>query len=184
MSWQDDPLVAAAAVAFDANAIDDAVTRLSGSIATACAGRDPLFLCVLAGALPFTVALTSRMPFRLEVDFARLSRYRDGIRGGDLRWIQKPATPLAGREVVVVDDVLDGGDTLVELRRYCVAAGAASVREAVLVVKESARRPAALAPTWSGLRAGPGYLIGYGMDYNGHYRNLPEIRQLPDGEGA
>lgn len=184
MNWQDDPFVAAAAVAFDEAAIEAAVTRMSGSVATACAGRDPLFLCVLAGALPFFAALTARMPFRLELDFVRLSRYRGGIRGGDLGWIQEPAVSLAGREVVIVDDVLDDGDTLVEVRRYCVAAGAASVQDAILVVKESVLRPSTLVPTWHGLQAGSGYLFGYGMDYDGRYRNLPEIRVLPDEEGT
>lgn len=184
MNWQDDPVLATAPVAFDATAIDAAVTRLAEAIAPACAGRAPLFLCVLAGALPFTVALTSRMQFPLELDFVRLSRYRDGTRGGELRWIQEPVTPLAGREVVIIDDVLDEGDTLTELRRYCADAGATSVSDAVLVVKASANRPAGLVPTWSGLQAGSGFLFGFGMDLDGRYRNLPEIRVMSGEEGV
>lgn len=184
MNRVDDPILTRAAVAFDSTAIDAAVTRVADAITSECAGHDPVVLCVLAGAMPFTAALIPRMQFALELDFARLSRYRDGTRGGELRWMQEPATSLADREVIIVDDVLDAGDTLAELRRYCTDAGAASVRDAVLVVKASTRRPEGLVPTWSGLQAGPGFLFGYGMDLDGHYRNLPEIRILPGEEGA
>lgn len=176
-----DPVIERSRLVFDAAAIDAAVARVAAAVTARCEGRDPVVLSVLLGALPFTAALLPRLRFPLQLDYAQLARYRGGTRGGALEWLREPALPLSGRCVLVVDDVLDDGDTLVEVLRWCRAAGADDVLSAVLVAKRSPRRPAGLAADFTGLEAGDGYLFGFGMDYRERYRQLPEIRELVDG---
>src|SRR5690606_16439659 len=110
---------------FDRAAIDAAIDEVAAAVTARVAGRDPVVVSVLLGALPFTAALIARLDFPLQLDYAQLSRYRGETQGGALEWLRTPAVPRAGRYVLVVDDVLDGGDTLAELVRWCRAAGAA-----------------------------------------------------------
>ncbi len=169
-----------APVVFDAAAIEAAVARVASAVTGDLSRRDPLILCVLAGAVPFAAALVTRLGFPLELDFIKVSRYRDGARGGGLEWILEPSVAVRDRHVLIVEDVLDHGETLSAIRSRLVAEGAASVRDAVLVVKSSSRRPAGLVPSYHGLVADSRFLVGFGMDHAGRYRNLPDIRALPE----
>lgn len=178
MSWINDPVLAASRVVYDARAIDDAINAVGQAVHARCEGGDPVVLSVLIGALPFTAALLQRLPFSLQLDYVQVARYRGATRGGDLAWLREPALPLAGRQVLIVDDVLDDGDTLAEITRACVERGAAEVLTAVLVEKRSSRRPAGQTADFTGLRAGDEYLFGFGMDYRERYRHLPDIRAL------
>lgn len=179
MSWHADPVFAASRLVFDAAAIARAVARIAAEVTARCADRDPVVIPVLLGGLPFGAALLAQLQFHLHVDYAQVSRYRDGTRGGTLNWLRKPAVPLVGRQVLLLDDVLDDGDTLQELKRWCRDAGASEVLAAVLVSKRSTRRAPDVRADFTGLDAGSEFLFGYGMDYGQRYRHLPEIRALP-----
>ncbi|MEX0900180.1 MAG: hypoxanthine-guanine phosphoribosyltransferase [Gammaproteobacteria bacterium] len=181
MSWRDDPVLTDSRVVFDARAIGEAVDVVGRSVSERCADRDPLVLSVLMGALPFTAALLRCLAFSLQIDYVQVARYRGKTHGGELTWLRKPALPLTGRQVLVVDDVLDDGGTLAEISRACIEGGAAEVLTAVLVEKQSPRRPAGQAADFTGLRAGDEYLFGFGMDYRERYRHLPDIRALAPG---
>lgn len=181
MSWHDDPVVTESRVVFDARAIDDAVDTVGRDVHARCAGNDPVVLTVLIGALPFTAALLQRLAFSLQLDYVQVTRYRGATRGGALEWLREPTLPLTGRQVLIVDDVLDDGDTLAEITRSCVARGAAEVLTAVLVEKSSPRRPSGQVADFTGLHAGDEYLFGFGMDYRERYRHLPDIRALAAG---
>lgn len=177
MTW--DPLLAASRVVFDADAIAQAVARIAAEVTARCRDRDPVVLPVLLGGLPFAAALLPRLQFQLQLDYAQVSRYRSGTRGSALVWLRTPIIPLTDRLVLLVDDVLDDGDTLRELKQWCAAQGAAEVLAAVLVSKRSSRRAAGLDADFTGLKAGGEFLFGYGMDYEERYRHLPDIRALP-----
>lgn len=163
---------------FDAASIDAAVAGVAAELARRHAGENPLLLCVLLGALPFTAALRAQLAFPHGVDTVQVSRYGDGVDGGDLEWLHRPASSLVGRVVVIVDDVLDEGYTLAAIRDACLAAGAREVTTAVLVRKSVPGKPAVAQADLVGLEAGPDFLFGFGMDYGGRYRDLPEIYQL------
>lgn len=169
---------AGARVVFDGAAIDAAIRRVAGEIDQRHGGDNPVLLCVLLGALPFTRALRGYLSCPHGLDAVQVSRYRDGVNGGELEWLQRPATSLSGRVVVIVDDVLDEGHTLAAIRAECQAAGARDVTAAVLVNKSVQGRPAGAAAEFVGLEAGNEFLFGFGMDYRGHHRALPEVYRM------
>jgi hypoxanthine phosphoribosyltransferase len=128
----------------------------------------------LRSANPVVLELCKRFRFAHELDYVHLTRYRGETRGGALTWRVRPRRALAGRTVLVVDDILDRGKTLralaTELRRI----GVAEHFGAVLVVKQlpGARRPSVTA---AGLAVEDVYVFGSGMDYRGYWRALPGI---------
>ncbi|BBL75957.1 hypoxanthine-guanine phosphoribosyltransferase [Methylomagnum ishizawai] len=155
--------------------IDAAIDRMAADIATRLQDQNPLVLSVLNGGILPTARLLLRLRFPLEIDSIKAGRYQGATRGGAvLRWQHQPDTPLQGRVVLLVDDVLDEGITLAELRRWCLEQGAAAVHIAVLVDKDLGRDKPCRAD-FTGLVAENRYLFGYGMDYKGYLRNWPGI---------
>lgn len=155
-----------------------AVDRLAVHLAVDLADANPWMLAVMHGALPFAGALLPRLNFPLEVGYLHVGRYRDRTRGGALTWHAEPAYPVRDRTVVILDDVLDRGETLRELVRWAEQAGAFQVLTAVLVDKQvTGQRP--LEADYVALSCPDRYLFGYGMDYQGYWRNLPAIHALP-----
>ncbi len=163
---------------FTAQQIDAAIDHIGMQVTERCGGTDPLVIAVMLGALPFASALLRRLPFPLQLDYAQVSRYRGGEHGGCLEWLRKPMVPLQGRVVVLVDDVMDDGETIRELTEWCHDEGATIVVSTVLVRKQSRRRPGDINADIVGLEAGEEFLFGFGMDYGEHYRNLPDIWAL------
>src|SRR5690606_28513973 len=142
------------------------------------ADANPLLLTVMHGALPFAGALLPRLAFPLEVGYLHVGRYRDATTGGRLVWHARPDYPMRGRTVLLVDDVLDRGETLAELVRWVREAGAGTVLSAVLVAKRiDEARP--VEADYVALECPDRYLFGCGMDYKGYWRNLPAIYALP-----
>lgn len=164
-------IVAAAEVQF---AIDQTAVRLTTRLAQA----NPLLLCVLQGGLMYTAELARRLQFPLQLSYVHVGRYRDATRGGTLDWLARPPQDLAGRHVVLVDDILDQGVTLRELQRWAHDQGASAVTTTVLVSKDVARVEP-IVVDYCALSVPDRYLFGCGMDYQGYWRNLPAIYALP-----
>jgi hypoxanthine phosphoribosyltransferase len=133
---------------------------------------------MVGGAQPLAMLL-ERLHFPLEVDYIHATRYRGGTRGQDVEWLHLPRTSLAGRTVVVVDDLLDAGNTLAAVTVRLNDLGAARVYTAVLVTKEVPDRPGLASADFSALQAPNRWLVGCGMDYHGWLRNAPGIYALP-----
>jgi len=168
-----------AEIIFTADEIDQAITAMANDLTLLVGGECPLLLCVMNGGLIVTGHLVTRLPFALELDYLHATRYGDQTRGGELRWVREPQTPLRGRCVVLVDDILDEGKTLEAIRRWCLDRGARRVVTAVLVHKEHDRKgvPGMRADV-TGLVAPDRFLVGFGMDWRGVGRNLPDIRGI------
>ncbi len=160
---------------YSAEQVSVAFDELAQRITTAMSGRNPLFLCVLTGGIIPAGQLLTRLHFPLELDYLHATRYRGETRGRDLQWIARPTTPLRGRVVVVIDDILDEGHTLASILEYCREEGAEAVYSAVLVDKIHDRRVAGLTADFHGLVVEDRYVFGQGMDYKGFHRNLPGI---------
>jgi hypoxanthine phosphoribosyltransferase len=126
------------------------------------------------GGLVLTAALLARLHFALRVDYMHATRYRERTSGSDLHWKVEPSQDLAGKDVLVVDDILDEGYTLDAILAYCRRQSPASLRTAVLVRKMHSRGVSP-AVDFIGLEVPDRYVFGYGMDYKGYWRNAPGI---------
>ena len=162
----------------DAQSVTHAIDRTAVRVTLELKDANPLVLCIMNGGLVYCGRLLSRLHFPLELAYAHLARYGDYTRGGALTWVAKPAYDLAGRQLLVVDDVLDDGDTLRAVCEWARAERAARVWTTVLVRKKTPRNET-IDIDFTGLECPDRYLFGCGMDYRGYWRNLPDIRALP-----
>lgn len=156
--------------------VDGAIERLAGELTAEYRDGNPLFLTVMNGGVIFAGRLMPLLDFPLEMDYLHASRYRGETSGGQLQWTKTPSSSLSGRHVVILDDILDVGSTLLAIVEACRAQGAASVKTAVLVDKRHDRKAQpGLKADFTGLETDDFYLFGCGMDYKGYWRNAPGI---------
>lgn len=161
-------------------AVQAAMDAVAIGVTARLSGRDPLVLCVMNGGLMVTTWLASRLNFPFEMDYIHATRYRGGTMGHDLEWIARPRTAMAGRSVLLVDDIFDEGITLASIAKACHQAGAREVFSAVLVRKDHGRVSGDYTPDFIGLEVPDRYVFGCGMDYRHYLRNLPAIYALAD----
>lgn len=167
----------------DASAVDAAFDRLAAEITRDYAGRNPLVLCVMNGGLYATAELLRRLDFPLQQDYLHATRYRGATSGGGLVWKRQPdGEALHGRQVLVIDDILDEGHTLVAIRKALAEFTPASLRVAVLVEKRHDRRVVGAHAEYIGLQVDDHYVFGCGMDYKEYWRQLPGIHAVADHE--
>ncbi|HFC54099.1 MAG TPA: hypoxanthine-guanine phosphoribosyltransferase [Gammaproteobacteria bacterium] len=167
---------------YRSDAVNAALDRMAAGIATALAGKNPILLCVMTGGIVTTGHLLTRLRFPLQLDYLHATRYRGATSGGEIRWLARPALPLAGRAVLVVDDILDEGHTLAAILEYCREQGASEVHLAALVEKRHGRKAPGIRADFLGLEVEDRYVFGFGMDYQGYLRNLPAIYALGEGD--
>lgn len=160
--------------------VEAAIERMAGEVGAKLAGADPLLLCLMVGGVVATAQLATRLWFPLEIDYMHVTRYRGGTQGGALEWKKKPCSDLKGRNVLLVDDILDEGHTLSAAIEACRAFGASSVSSAVLVQKRHDRLIQDVKADFVGVEVDDRYVFGYGMDYKGYWRNLPDIYAVKD----
>jgi hypoxanthine phosphoribosyltransferase len=166
------------------DALEAATARMGAEITAALAGERAVFLTVMNGGLFFAAPLALAIDCDLEFDYVHATRYGDGTVGREVEWLHRPRALLAGRTVILVDDILDEGWTLAALRAHCLAAGANRVLIAVLCVKHHDRRAPGLHADFAGVEVPDRYVFGYGLDYYGQGRNLPDIYALGEaGDG-
>ena len=164
----------------DQAAIRAAITATAAQIDQAFAGiEQPLFITIMNGGLFFASELGFASVTAFQFDYAHASRYR-GTQGGGLEWRRRPDAEMAGRHVLLVDDILDEGHTLLAIREHCLEQGAAAVRIAVLTEKIHDRRAPGIQADHVCLQVPDRYVFGYGMDWHGHGRNLPAIHAVKD----
>lgn len=164
-------------------AIQHALDRMANEITGVLAGKLPLVLCVLTGGIIPTGHLLTRLSFPLETDYLHATRYRGSTNGEDVQWVSRPGTSLEGRTVLVVDDILDEGNTLTDVLEYCHHAGAVEVYSAVLIEKRHNRKASGAKADFTGLEVDDRYVFGFGMDYKGYLRNLNGIYALGSETG-
>ncbi len=155
-----------------------AVERLASQITQALSKSNPVVISVMGGAVVFTGQLLPQLNFPLEFDYVQANRYH-GTSGQDLVWRVEPSDKVRGRVVLLLDDILDEGITLAEIKARCLAMGAEQVLVAVLSEKILGREKPIRAD-FVGLELPNRYVFGCGMDAYGWWRNLPCIRALKD----
>ena len=174
--------LAGARVVFDRATLEAAIVRMAGEIRAAYAEDEvPLYITVMNGGLPFAAQLAfalGEQGLDLEFDYLHATRYRGRTSGSGLAWLHRPATPMRGRKVLLADDILDEGHTLLAVKQWCEDQGAAEVRVAVLAEKEHDRCVVGICADHVGVKVPDAYVFGYGMDYHEQGRNLPAIYAL------
>ncbi len=151
-----------------------AVERVAAAINARLAEQNPLVLSVMGGAVVFTGQLLPLLDFPLDFDYVHVSRYGDRQQGGKLQWKVLPRENVAGRVVLVVDDILDEGETLAAIRQRVLELGAAYFHSAVFADKRIAG-PKASRADFVGIELPDRFVFGFGMDVHGAWRNLPAI---------
>jgi hypoxanthine phosphoribosyltransferase len=154
--------------------VESALDEMAAAINAKLADSNPLVLCVINGGIIATGKLLPRLSFPLTLDSIHASRYRNATSGSDIHWLFKPTTPLQGRTLLIVDDILDEGHTLKAIVDYCLEQGASTVYTAVLLDKKlDMDKP--IRADFVGISVENHYLFGYGMDYKGYLRNAAGI---------
>ena len=156
-------------------AVQRAYDRLARQIAKDFTTRNPLILCVMLGGLVPTAEITKRLNFAFELDYLHATRYRGQTTGAGLVWKAHPSAPLAGRDVLVIDDILDEGHTLLAIQKALSDQKPKTLKIAVLTEKKHARRAEGARADYIGLEVEDRYVFGCGMDYKGYFRQLPGI---------
>ena len=167
---------------FGADAIAAAVARLAAEIARDLAGEPVVLVGVLKGALFLTADLARALPAASDVriDYLAVSSYGNGTRSsGEVRLLKDASESLEGKNVVIVEDIVDNGLTLHYLRGLLAGRSPASLRSCVLLDKPYRRR-VPVVPDYVGLTAPDEFIVGYGLDYQEKYRNLPYLARLHD----
>jgi hypoxanthine phosphoribosyltransferase len=159
--------------------VSAAVDRMAKDIVAALAESTPLVLSVMRGSVVFAGHLLPRLAFPLDFDYLDVTRYGDETSGGAVTWKVTPGTSVAGRVVLVVDDILDEGHTLAAVRERLLDAGAREVYSAVFAEKDTGKAKP-LHADFTGITVPDRYVFGFGMDVKGAWRNLPAVYALRD----
>jgi hypoxanthine phosphoribosyltransferase len=167
-----------AEVLLDEQAIAAKVRELGRAIAEDYRGKDVVLVSILKGALPFLADLMRQMPIPLALDFLEVSSYGAATESsGNVRILKDLAKSIEGRDVVVVEDILDTGQTLAYVIEHLHSKHPASVRLCTLLDKP-ARRIVPIQIDYRGFEIPDKFVVGYGLDYAERYRNLPFIGVL------
>ncbi len=160
-----------------------AVVRVAQEINAALAGAHPLVLSVMGGAVVFTGQLLPMLTFPLDFDYVHVSRYGSSQQGGTLHWKVEPRENVRGKVVLVLDDVLDEGETLAAIRQRVMDLGAAGFYCAVFADKRNGRvKP--IRADFVGMELPNRFVFGFGMDIHGAWRNLPAIYAVSESGGT
>lgn len=159
---------------YTSDTIAAAVKRLAGEISADYAGKEVLLVVVLQGAFIFAADLAREMSIPVTFDFVRIASYEGMQSTGEPHLRLDVSAPLQGRHVVVVEDIVDTGISLSFLLRALQARNPASLRTCVLIDKREQRR-VDVQVDYHGIICDHGFLIGYGLDLNGSWRQLPDI---------
>jgi hypoxanthine phosphoribosyltransferase len=152
------------------------VAELGAALTADYAGRPPLLVAVLKGAFVFMADICRAIRLPVEVDFMAVASYGTATKtSGVVRIVKDLDADLAGRHVVVVEDIVDSGLTLSYLRRYLLARRPASLEVCSLLLKKGQQRTP-LDVAYVGFEIEPDFVVGYGLDVAERYRNLPDIR--------
>ncbi len=158
--------------------IRERIAVLGREITRDYAGREPVFVGVLKGCFIFMADLVRACDLPCTVDFMVVSSYGGGtVSSGAVEIVKDLSKDIAGKDVIIVEDILDSGNTLSYLKKYMSARGPASIRIVTLLDKPE-RRTADVKADYVGFTIPDAFVVGYGLDYDQRYRNLPYIGVL------
>ena len=143
-------------------------------------GKMPLLICILKGSYMFFSKLSQEMKIKHQVDFMTISSYGAGTKtSGSMKMMKDVDKNIEGRDVIIVEDIIDSGNTMSFLKNLFSERNPKSVKLVTLLDKPS-RREVEIVPDYCGFEVEDYFVVGYGLDYNEIYRNLPEIGILKE----
>lgn len=161
-------------VLFSEEDIRKMVEKVGKQLSRDYAGRNPLLVVVLKGSMIFAADLMRSLTIHCEVDFMIVSSYAGKESTGIINVVQDLSTDIAGRDVIIVEDILDSGKTLHKLKALLESGEPSSVKICTLLDKPTGRK-ADISADYVGGIVGDEFIVGYGLDYDQKYRNLPYI---------
>lgn len=163
-------------VLFTQEDIDGIVSRLGEEITRDYAGKDLVLIAVLRGAVVFMGDLMRKIELPTNIDFMAVSSYGVGVKSsGIVRIIKDLDIDIRGRDVLIVEDILDSGLTLKYLMKNLESRKPASLEVAAFLWKDVEDRTSAITPKYVGTHCPDAFVVGYGLDYAERYRNLPYL---------
>ena len=175
------PAISNLTVVIQTSEIRSKVRELAGAIADYYGSDLPLFVGILSGSAIFLADLIREIPDSVEIEFMALSSYGDGMSSsGAVQILKDLDSDISGKRILIVEDIVDTGTTVNFLLQTLGARSPSDVRVATLLRKPKAREEGTKAD-WVGFDIEDRFVVGYGLDYAGAYRNLPYIADLqPD----
>jgi hypoxanthine phosphoribosyltransferase len=172
-------------VLFSADDIARRISELGKQITHDYTDRDLVLVSVLKGSCVFLADLMRAIDLKLTIDFMSVSSYKDGTKStGDVEILKDLSNSIRGKDVLVVEDIIDTGLTLSRLLDILGSRGAASIRLASFLDKPEPRIKTELAIDYTGFVVPNKFVVGYGLDAAGRYRNLPFIAIVKDPSAA
>lgn len=167
-------------VLIDEGVIEKRLDVIAERILQEFCGREFVVVVILKGALVFTADLLRRMPIPLEIECINVASYHGGTESsGRVDFLDARLPEVEGRSILLVDDILDTGRTLKAVRQKLADQGAEMVKSCVLLSKDK-EREAEVDANYVGFHIGDEFVVGYGLDFRGLYRNLPYIGVLKE----
>ena len=166
-------------ILFSREEIYKRVSEIGAQITEDFKGKDPIFVGVLKGCFIFMADLMRCVNVKCSMDFMAVSSYKGTTSTGAVSINKDLSEPIEGRHVILVEDILDSGVTLNYLKSYLQVRKPASITIATLMDKPS-RRKADIYADYSCFEVPDAFVVGYGLDYNQRYRNLPDIGVLKE----
>ena len=160
------------------NEIKTTVVRLARRISGDYDGKIPVMVCVLLGARPFFEDLVNAVTVKVERRSLRISSYEGNTRPGHLKLIQDIESEVEGRDVIIIEDIVDTSKTAGFVLRHIESKNPSSLRMCALIDKRAKDVMGGHAPHYLGFRINRGFLVGYGMDYKGVGRDLENVYVL------
>jgi hypoxanthine phosphoribosyltransferase len=163
-------------IMYSAEEIRLRVNELGAQITEEYADRDLVMVGVLKGSCVFMADLIREIDLRLKIDFMAVSSYKDGtVSTGDIEILKDLTNPIRGKDVIICEDIVDTGLTLFRLMEILSSRGANSLKIATLLDKPEPRIKTELVIDYRGFQIPNKFVVGYGLDAAGRYRNLPFI---------
>ncbi len=158
-----------------AEKIAERVKQIGEKISADFAGNPPLIVCILKGSVVFFADLIRAIDLPIQIDFMAATSYGSGtVSSGEVAVVKDLAIDITGKNILLVEDIIDSGRTLVYLKKLLLSRNAASVSIVTLLDKPS-RRTEKLVPDYCGFTIPDAFVVGYGLDYAEKYRNMKDI---------
>ena len=162
-------------VLFSKEQLAKRIKELAAQLDKDYAGKTPLMVAILKGSVMFFTDLIREMTLPLEIDFMSISSYGSGVKSsGEVKMIKDLDKKIEGKDVIIVEDIVDSGYTMKYLTHLLEARNPSSIKICALLDKPS-RRETDVAVDYKGFEVGNEFVVGYGLDYAARYRNIPFI---------